>query len=750
MPHSPEQKKAYRAKRRAEGKPIKSGKSGPSGHKKRDLLAPNSSERRMANFAAKQFVAWDFEGGNFPGELGTDHRITFAANSRGDELARPEGIPPDAHYLMLIPWLYENAAKYPDRAHVFFSASYDWSMILRGIPLDTLTKVYKQNGKFGVILAIGRHRYDIKLARRRMLTIRRVSVWNEGEKPLFEKYTANFVDCFGFYQQTFVAAVKGNLGEDYPDLGKIIAGKQTRATLAALDDETKDYCRAELRALVLLMEKLRDDLHEAGIPIKNFWGAGAVASTMLQIAGMREHLNPHEGANEPFWGNGRDFEIPESYTREGAAIFAFFGARIEMLNYGWHEGALHDYDVNSCYPHFLSTLPSFNPEAGEWRHRAGLSIADFASLSPYSMALTYFRGNPKARFYPFPHRNGNGGIFYPRITAGWHHHSEILAALNPKDKSLRAEFLEISEAWEWIPNTDARPWGDYIHGKFAERARLNALYGKNGPGKVLKLGLNSLYGKTAQRVGWEKAKDGTIKLPTYQDLFVAGYITAGARAALYTRASEKPDAIISFATDGLTSREKLSPKGIGPDLGEWDYTEYDAGLFVMAGVYTLYRNGAKAKHMARGYRPPMGPDEWRDTVRAKWAQGETKITLPQTVFFGLGLALARKEPIEKLGQWGEIPREIQLTCVGAKRVAYGRTTGADSRLLDTRTGKIPGMFELIFRLDYPGSGCSFPFSFPSRADWLDDDKVNAAQFEAAMAAGDVADMLGEELNLPPG
>ena len=60
------------------------------------------------------------------------------------------------------------------------------------------------------------------------------------------------------------------------------------------------------------------------------------------------------------------------------------------------------------------------------------------------------------------------------------------------------------------------------------------------------------------------------------------------------------------------------------------------------------------------------------------------------------------------------------------------------------------MFELVFRLTHPGSGYSFPFSFPSRADWLDDEKVSAAQFEAAMAAGDVADMLGEEMNLPPG
>jgi hypothetical protein len=70
-------------------------------------------------------------------------------------------------------------------------------------------------------------------------------------------------------------------------------------------------------------------------------------------------------------------------------------------------------------------------------------------------------------------------------------------------------------------------------------------------GQVIMLGINSVYGKFAQRVG----KRG--EPPAYGSLWYAAAITAGTRRKLLQAALSDPSAIIAFATDAVFSTRAL-------------------------------------------------------------------------------------------------------------------------------------------------------------------------------------------------
>ena len=83
--------------------------------------------------------------------------------------------------------------------------------------------------------------------------------------------------------------------------------------------------------------------------------------------------------------------------------------------------------------------------------------------------------------------------------------------------------LTISEALFFIPaNPQSRPLA-FIRDLFEERARIVANDKNDVRGQVIKLGINSVYGKFAQKVG----QPG--KPPAYGCLWYAAAITAGTR-----------------------------------------------------------------------------------------------------------------------------------------------------------------------------------------------------------------------------
>jgi hypothetical protein len=99
---------------------------------------------------------------------------------------------------------------------------------------------------------------------------------------------------------------------------------------------------------------------------------------------------------------------------------------------------------------------------------------------------------------------------------------------------------------------------------FDYRAKLVKADKKDARGQVIKLDINAVYGKFAQRIG----RRG--KPPKYGSLWFAAAITAGTQRKLVEAALTNPDAAIAFATDGLFTDKPLDV--YVPEqkiLGEW-------------------------------------------------------------------------------------------------------------------------------------------------------------------------------------
>src|SRR5690606_37635740 len=131
---------------------------------------------------------------------------------------------------------------------------------------------------------------------------------------------------------------------------------------------------------------------------------------------------------------------------------------------------------------------------------------------------------------------------YPAAGEGWYWAHEALAAelLTP---------LDWGPAWVYRTDCKHEPF-KYLAEIYTQRKELK----KNGDAAqyVLKLIINSSYGKLAQRVG---ARNST---PAFQNFVWAGMITAHCRMQILQAVAQDPEAVIQIATHGIVSRKPLN------------------------------------------------------------------------------------------------------------------------------------------------------------------------------------------------
>ena len=206
-------------------------------------------------------------------------------------------------------------------------------------------------------------------------------------------------------------------------------------------------------------------------------------------------------------------------------------------------------------------------------------------------------------FYPLPYREKRGGILFPASGYGWYMRDHVLGAIawlehfvpdfpRPRDKLAKITAFNFEEAWVFEPAPERakeRPF-DFIVDLFEERRRIKDEIERSGEydirEKAIKLALNSIYGKLAQSVGPEG------RAPAVANPYYAAATTPSCQRRLLEAALLDPDAVVFFATDGIVSTRELQglsrvrKKGGIVDLGDWEYSGADSGLFVLPGVYT--------------------------------------------------------------------------------------------------------------------------------------------------------------------
>ena len=316
--------------------------------------------------------------------------------------------------------------------------------------------------------------------------------------------------------------------------------------------EIIEYCKLECRLLAALIADLRNKFEFVGMNGFPYEGPGPVAGRTLSAqlgAGQAKR-----------WAQSVPAPV-DDYARR-----AYYGGRFEVAACGPIAQRVYEYDIRSAYPDAMRSLPCL--EHGEWRRGVHSDL--------YVAHVTWDAGPSRpGSMGPLPWRSPKGNIQFPMSCTGggWYWSVEL-----PDD-------AEVLDAWSYVSRCACTPF-DWVEDMYDQRRSLEAV--TKGSGIGLKLVLNSLYGKLAQRVG---------TAPFYNPVW-AGLITAMTRAKIYDVYRNHPGKVIMFATDAVFLVESAPELPLSGRLGDWEQDgPYDSFCIFKPGVYF---DGGTAKFKTRG------------------------------------------------------------------------------------------------------------------------------------------------------
>jgi hypothetical protein len=481
----------------------------------------------------------------------------------------------------------------PRNAKFFsFSFLYDITLILKDLDNDTLYLLMHEElraGKRGpkpitwegYVLNYQRGKFTVGVGNRKVV------VW----------------DIWRFFQSSFVKALETWQVCSKEELARIARMKEHRGEFDKQSwQEIVAYCISECVNGAKLARKLDDAHRECGLELKNYYGAGSTAACFLKQFGVTRH-EPDEQMAIPI-------------------ACAFFGGRFENSVIGPIEGEVWSYDISSAYPYQLPFLPCL--EHGRWEYTSSRPALERAEHAIVKYAYEGARGLPWA---PFPHRLPEGSICFPESTlGGWVYLQEYLAG----ERLFPGVYF--MGAWVYRRECDCKsPFAD-IPRYYRERVKL----GKESKGIVLKLGMNSCYGKLAQSVG---------RKPPFQNWIWAGMITSNTRAMILDALALLPDMshLLMVATDGIYTTSRItfpSPRDTGTSdlpkpLGGWEEKLVPNGVFAARpGIYfPLNPTIEQMKDVrARGIGKKTLETQW-ELIQRAYKRGDSQVTIPGLVRF---------------------------------------------------------------------------------------------------------------------
>lgn len=506
----------------------------------------------------------------------------------------------------ILDWL----TKLPNEGiHVGYGFDYDVTMILRDWPDRKLRELFDRESRKGkngtTYIPVGHNGFLVEYLPRKHF---RVAKWRKGGNLSW--FTVH--DTIGFYQSSFVQALEAwDIGtQEERDAIKEMKLKRSEFTEAT--ESEIEYNRRECVMLAELLEALRDAVNDAGYSLRTYEGAGCLAQSMLT-----KHNAPQRE------------DLPRDLAMSARA--AYYGGRFEISRIGTVK-PVHEYDIASAYPWAMTGLPCL--QHGEW-------VREYQPGNPVQLLKVRWATSTDRAWGPYPFRDSDGTILYPSSGIGWYWYPEVAV----EDRA--RETNEILDAWAFVRYCDHSPFR-WIPSVYAERQRI----GKSAKGKVLKLGLNSLYGKQAQSVG----------NPRFASPIYAGLITSRVRALMADVCLRYGDDVVMIATDGIyltremESAREMVEAGKPASLGAWEHQRFNDLFLVKPGIY-FTSNGVKVK--TRGV-PRWQLDEHRKEIIAAWKRDRLTgtVTIDRVQFIGARMALHQQRP-ERLGQW--VPTTVHLS-----------------------------------------------------------------------------------------
>lgn len=573
------------------------------------------------------------------------HRYVLLACSDGDYLEDRAGLSTED----CLNFLLELGTR--DARLCGYYLGYDWTMMLRDLPNESLYLLFRPEMRVRPKGSFGRVQYkQFKLhwlAGAMWISDddgRKVTVWDLGK----------------YYQGPFVDALKD--WKIRPDVQNEIAEMKKRRSVFSFDEIAKirAYCFNECEALAEFATAVEQAHTDADLKPRGWFGPGSTASALLK----RHDIQEKRGS------------LPPALLEPVAC--AFFGGRAEISTSGTIKGPIYSYDISSAYPYHASMLPCL--EHGRWE-RVTKERAIIGRGCAHALVRAHIRHAPGA-WGPLPVRLSTGSIVFPQSGAsGYWWREEWLAAKEGWGKG-----LEFDHAYVLRRECDCKPFS-FLPELFARRRQIGK---ESGEGKVLKLALNSCYGKLAQTIGGAQ----------YASRIWAGMITSGTRAQVLRLMlrHRKLENVLMIATDGLFSRELHSvDKEIV--LGGWERAAHESITLVRPGIYWLGEHKLRARGLGRD-----SLDVAKLQLSAALREGVERVTLaPRTAFGGAKLCVygtpaGELKRSEHYGQWHPIPTHVSLEPAPKRAADWSTPTlsDVDSGAYGTRTTKLQGeLFEFL-------------------------------------------------------
>jgi DNA polymerase type B, organellar and viral len=644
--------------------------------------------KREAIRNARPFVGCDGEGAK--DEAGRSRYVLFRMGDRelfkdGDRLTTPE----------LLAFILDHPS--PTAILVGFFFEYDISNILRDVPADRdplkpaipsrLERILQVDLKavegdpnpyrFGGWTSLkfpGFPEIGVQYIPRNFLKVCRLERFYDRKKARYSHRavkgsTRTIFDTQGFFQCGFLDAIRlWGIGSAHWETIKRM--KDDRSTFKAATPEVRRYNAIECDLLAEMMEAFRAQCIACGMVPATWNGAGKIATTLLKA---------HGAITAAQLGEVTPPEVID------LAHAAYYGGRFETTWAG-RLPATWEHDIGSAYPAAMLKLPCL--KHGRWIKATARQLAKLDDAALFVARVRF--EHPRRQFLcGLPFRSKQGRLSWPREGNGVYWSPEIRSA-----QRLGAT-IHFKGGWRFEPACDCRPY------EFVETLyELRRAIGKAVRGIPIKLGLNSMYGKKAQRIG----------KPTFANPVEAGLITAITRAAINDAivAAGDPRRVVMIATDGIYTVEgPIDGLNAGKGLGQWETAAVDPAKFFPNGMFIvrpgLYwpldgagklTGGRKLK--TRGLSPkffePLIPafegawDRWIDAPSLFRGLPDPTLVpvvpVPIETFVGVRLALRLKDGSQAC-QW--IKRNVECKFSWAdKRAGVKRNGGA--LVLNSRPG----------------------------------------------------------------
>ncbi|MGI0074155.1 MAG: DNA polymerase [Nitrosotalea sp.] len=364
--------------------------------------------------------------------------------------------------------------------------------------------------------------------------------------------------------------------------------------------------------------------------LDTFFGAyGFYPANWVSSGYLAEKVLIHNEIPIPFFND-------TLYDIQKLAWESFYGGRFELIQRGF-IGQCYLYDINSAYPYALTFLPDITD--GKWIGTRKINPGSALGFFHIRAQIDY-----SVKIAPFPFRTKNNRIIYPTGEFETFVTLEELKAItgDPKIK------YKIIDSYQFIPNVNCQyPCKKFIIEQYDKRMKLKKQGNKQEV--AIKIILNSMYGKTAQRVNNQM---GNLFNPV-----IASYITGFARAQLYkfVKDHQLEKYVVAFATDSIACRKKI-PCIDSKKLGEMKLDKEGHDVYFLSNGFYLF-NGMW-KNRGIGYDTEKKAEiEHLDTKIDK--DGNLYITVKTTKTTHIKSGIIYNK-LDKIGKIEEYEKKIGL------------------------------------------------------------------------------------------